>query len=208
MGRKLGAAVPLIFRGAGSPSNTISPEPRPTSIPSGILIHPAVWPQRTWAFGGCCADYARVSWGTLVPPVKYDSTCASFGPPVSTTQTANRSVQPFLRSSRQKVPTLYNKRPFPTKLPLLMGNLDAHLIHDSLGEYEPIIQTASLSVQPFLHRYRRVSIYFTMGRPFPFKIAHSHRGCGPPSNTWLPGPARVLNPNGISIGSAFFAGLV
>jgi len=27
--------------------NTMSPEPRPTSVPSGILIHPAVWPQCT-----------------------------------------------------------------------------------------------------------------------------------------------------------------
>jgi len=32
---------------AGSPSNTKTPGPRPTSIPSGILVHPAVWPQRT-----------------------------------------------------------------------------------------------------------------------------------------------------------------
>ena len=29
----------------------------------------------------------------------------------------------------------------------------------------------------------------------------------PPSNTWFSGPTRVLNPNGISIGSAVFAGL-
>jgi len=43
-----GAAVPLSFRGgAGSPSNTISPGPKPTSVPSGTLIHPAVWPQYT-----------------------------------------------------------------------------------------------------------------------------------------------------------------
>jgi len=47
MGRTLGAA-PLLAR-AGSPSHTMSPGPRPTSISSGILIHPAVWPQRTWA---------------------------------------------------------------------------------------------------------------------------------------------------------------
>jgi len=33
-------------------------------------------------------------------------------------------------------------------------------------------------------------------------------GSGLPSNTWFPGPTtRVLNPNGISIGSAVFAGL-
>jgi len=35
--------------GSGSPSNTKSPGPRPTSIPSGILIYPTIWPQRTWA---------------------------------------------------------------------------------------------------------------------------------------------------------------
>ena len=39
MGQKLGA-VPW---GAGSLSNTMSPGPRPTSVPSGILINPTVW---------------------------------------------------------------------------------------------------------------------------------------------------------------------
>ena len=33
--------------GAGCPSNTMWPGPRPTSTPSFILIHPAVWPQYT-----------------------------------------------------------------------------------------------------------------------------------------------------------------
>jgi len=32
----------FLERGAGSPSSTMWPEPRPTSIPSGILIHPSV----------------------------------------------------------------------------------------------------------------------------------------------------------------------
>jgi len=27
----------------------MSPRPRPTSVPSGILIHAAIWPQETWA---------------------------------------------------------------------------------------------------------------------------------------------------------------
>jgi len=41
MGRKWeGTAV-----GAGSPSNTMWPGTRPTSLPSGILMHPTVWPQ-------------------------------------------------------------------------------------------------------------------------------------------------------------------
>jgi len=42
---KWGAAVPLSVGGAGSPSETMSPGPRPTSVSSGILIHPTVWPQ-------------------------------------------------------------------------------------------------------------------------------------------------------------------
>ena len=41
MGRKL-RAVPLWGRGAGSPTNTIWPGPRPTCLPSFILIRPAV----------------------------------------------------------------------------------------------------------------------------------------------------------------------
>ena len=46
MGRKSeGSCAP--FGGTESPSNTMLPRPRPTFIPSGILIHPAVWPQYT-----------------------------------------------------------------------------------------------------------------------------------------------------------------
>ena len=47
-----------------------------------------------------------------------------------------------------------------------------------------------------------------MGRPFPLKIAlpmgdlDAHL-----LNTCFSGPSRVLNPNGISIGAAVFAGL-
>ena len=50
MDLKVGAAVPTFFGGGGElqfPSNTMWPGPRPTSIPSGILIHPTVWPQHT-----------------------------------------------------------------------------------------------------------------------------------------------------------------
>ena len=43
MGRNLGT-VPL-GGGAVSASNTMLPRPRPTIVPSGILINPAVWPQ-------------------------------------------------------------------------------------------------------------------------------------------------------------------
>jgi len=45
-GPKMGGCAPF-FRGgeAGYPTNTMWPGPRPTSVPSGILIHPVVWPQ-------------------------------------------------------------------------------------------------------------------------------------------------------------------
>ena len=60
-GRKLEGCAPL---GEGSwvpnsPSNRMSPGPRPTSVPSGILIHLAVWPQQTWAENWRCAPF----WG-------------------------------------------------------------------------------------------------------------------------------------------------
>jgi len=35
-----------------------------------------------------------------------------------------------------------------------------------------------------------------------------HKGIWTPSNTWFLGPTRVLDPNGISIGAALFAGLI
>jgi len=47
-GPKIGGYVPF-ERGAGFSCNTLWPGPRPTFVPSGILIHPAVWPQQTWA---------------------------------------------------------------------------------------------------------------------------------------------------------------
>ena len=85
----------------------------------------------------------------MAPPGENDGTCNSFSPPEPTTQTANQSVQPFLHSSQQKVPILYNGRPLIQKLPLPMGDMDPHLIHGSLGQSESSTQTASRTVQPF-----------------------------------------------------------
>jgi len=46
-GWKTGGCAPV--GGAATPPNTTSPWPRFTSVPSGILTHPAVSPQQTWA---------------------------------------------------------------------------------------------------------------------------------------------------------------
>ena len=47
-GPKIASRRALSLGATGSPSNTKSPGPRRTSIPSGILIHSAIWPQQTW----------------------------------------------------------------------------------------------------------------------------------------------------------------
>ena len=48
MARKVGGCcAPFRGGGAGFLSSTMSPGPRPTSIPSAILIHPTVWQQYT-----------------------------------------------------------------------------------------------------------------------------------------------------------------
>ena len=52
-----------------------------------------------------------------------------------------------------------------------------------------------------------MSLYFSLTLKFPLKIAPSNGGSGPPSNAWFAGLTRVINPNGIVIGSAVFAGL-
>jgi len=88
--------------------------------------------------------------GTLAPSGKHDWTGASFGPPESTTQTVNQSVQLFLHRWPQ----------FPYSL-----------------QWAPLFS----------------------------KIAPSHGGSGPPSNTWFPEPIRAHKTSGISISSAVFA---
>jgi len=49
-----------------------------------------------------------------------------------------------------------------------------------------------------------MSLYFTMGATFR-QITPSHGVIWTPSNAWLLGPSRVLNPNGMSSGSTIFA---
>jgi len=82
-----------------------------------------------------------------------------------------------------------------------------HLTHASLG---PTKSTAKRHLKWFSHfcaAHGSAFQYFTMNHLYPLKIARSHMGSGPPSNTWFLGPTRVLNPNCISFGSAVLSGL-
>ena len=100
--------------------------------------------------------------------------CASFGLPECTAQ-PKRQINQFshfctVHSLRQKVPILYNGRPFLPKLSRLMGDLDPYLTHDSLGHSEPTIQTASRSVQPFSHRWPKSVPILYIGTRVPFPV--------------------------------------
>jgi len=44
-GRKEGGGAVALSRTAGTTSNTMWPVSRSTSVPSGVFIHPAIWPQ-------------------------------------------------------------------------------------------------------------------------------------------------------------------
>jgi len=52
-----GVAPPPFGRGERGPHLTQSPWPRPSSIPSDILIHAAIWPQEIWAENWVCGPF-------------------------------------------------------------------------------------------------------------------------------------------------------
>jgi len=72
-------------------------------------------------------------------------------------------------------PYTYNGLCFPQKLLFPMRDLDRHLIHRSLGPLESSTQTASRTVQPFLHRRLQSVPILYNGTPLPpLKIAPFH----------------------------------
>jgi len=83
-----------------------------------------------------------------------------------------------------------------------------HLTHASMGHPGPYPKWHLNRFSDCCTAHSRESLYFTMGRLFPLKIAHLHGGSEPSFNTWFLEPTRVHNPNSISIGSAIFAGLM
>jgi len=122
-------------------------------------------------------------------------------------QMANRLVKAVLQRSRQCRYTSQRATPFPLKITLS---------HGRPGPPSNTIPWAHLNPQPKRHLdwSRRfctddctVFLCFTMGCLFPLKIAPFREGSGPRSKTWFSGPIQVLNPNGISIGSAVSARL-
>jgi len=132
-------------------------------------------------------------------------TRGSLDPPKSASIRQLDRFSRFMYSSRQTVATLYNG-PFPKIAPSL-GESGPHVIHCSLGTPDSTTQTSSRSVQPFLQGSGQSVRILYNGPPIPPKIAPSHGGPGPLSNTFFIGATQILNPNDISIGSPIFTGL-
>jgi len=86
MGRKLGAVPTFLGRGAGSPSSTMWPGPRPASMPNVILIHPAVWPQYPWAENWGCVLFGELG---------HRLAQCGLGRGLLPYQVASRSIQPL-----------------------------------------------------------------------------------------------------------------
>jgi len=73
------------------------PRQRPTSIPSDILIHPAVWPQQTWAKNwGCCATILGGKLG-------HHATQCGMGRGLPLYRVASLSMQPFGHNTWTKI---------------------------------------------------------------------------------------------------------
>ena len=98
MGRKVGSAMPLFWGAqqvgdpAPPPSNTMWPGPRPTSVPNGTLIHPAIWPHngRVPKWGG---ELLCLFWG--VGELGPHLTQCGLGRGLPPYQVAHWSNQPF-----------------------------------------------------------------------------------------------------------------
>jgi len=106
-------------------------------------------------------------WGDLDPHLTHDSLCQ----PESTHQMASQPIQLFLHSSRYSVPILYNGPPFPLKIAPSNAGSGPPLIDSSLGPSEPITQTISRSVQPFLHSsLQSVHVLYNGPCPFPWGV--------------------------------------
>jgi len=90
------------------------------------------------------------------------------------------------------------------------GDLNPHLTHDSLGPSKSATPMANgisiiLAVFALMTTECPYTLQWRIPLPSPQNCPFLS-GSGPLYNTWFPEPTWVLSPNGISIGSAVFAG--
>jgi len=135
-------------------------------------------------------------------------TCASIGPHVSTTQTANRSVQPFLH--RSWVSLYFTKGPSLPSLKITRSHRvsEPHLTRflGPIGTRKPngiFIDTAVFAQMTAVFLYVANLQWYALPQNCPFPW-----GSGPHLINGSLGPSNFsTHANSISIGSAVFAGL-
>jgi len=162
---------------------------RPTFVPSGILIHPAVWTQQTWAenlWGGSAPFLLR---GTGSP-----SNMKS--PGLHPYQVASWCIQPF--GHKRNGPKIGEETPPPFG----GGRLDPHLTHSRQGWCLPPCQVPASSIQPFGHNKHGPKIW--RGAPPTIGAGRAES----PSNTKSPGPRPSSIPSDILIHAAIWPQLI
>jgi len=182
-GPKIGkGCAPLA--GSWVPSNTMWPGPRPSSIPSGILIHPArLATKQTWA----------ENWGAV--PL--------FGGRELGLHLQNVSwPEAYLRTKWHLDPSsCLATMDMGWKLgavPLLRGIWVPHVTQCHLGRGLPPHQVASWSIQPFGHNR-----HADMGRKWGWLCPFGGGRAEFPSNTMWPGPRPTCTPSFILIHQPF-----
>jgi len=114
------------------------------------------------------------------------------------------AVRTRQRPLQRRLPMPFNGPDNPQNFPFPLGDLHLHLIHGFLGPPEFSSKTLSRSVQLFLHSAPLSVITLQWAATFPRQNCPFPWGIESLSNTWYLGPARVITPNGILIGSAVF----
>ena len=126
-------------------------------------------------------------------------------PSLKTTQTSSRSVEPFCTAHDRASIHFTMATLSPIKLPLPMARSWPRSKTWFLGPIR-VRKPNGISIGSAVLYSSPQSVPILYNGPL--KIGPFPWGdLDPPSNTWFPGPTRVLNPNGISIGSGSFAEL-
>ena len=158
----------------GSPCNTMRPGPRLTFVPSGILIHSAVWPQHMGRNWGLCP----LGRGGAGSPSN-----TTLGRGLPSHQVASWSIQPY--GLNKHGPEIGGSAPFGE------GELGPHLKQYHLGRGLLSHQVAFWSIQPFGHTRHGPKICEGALAPF------WGGGAVFPSNTMSLGSRPIFLPSGI-----------
>jgi len=199
------------------------PGPRSTSVPSGVLIHPAVWPQQTWTetggtvplLGGAATPsntspvlrFISVPSGILIHPAiwpqqtwakNWMGLCLFFWGKLGPHQTRKSPwADAYLHTKWHLSPS---SRSATTDIgqkwglcPFRGGELGPHLTQSRLSWGLPPYQVASWCIQPFSHNRNGQKNGGGALPPF------LRRGARYPSSTIRPGPRSSSMPSFILI---------